>query len=182
MKTTKRILAGVTDNNELYFLEASITDRNGYDEFTMSGFTVNPVTEEDKESYEASYLDGEEEYFWKEAVASGSTYDSMEDWIQQVRDEGDHMDCSLYPETVEHEGTTYYFESQSCGQHEENNLTHYAIKRTLFNKILKLWHTYHMKPVSTMTTEDKKLLDEVMSLEQDEEAEVLKAVSYIENN
>lgn len=182
MNTTKRILAGVTENNELYFLEASITDRNGYDEFTMSGFTVTPVTEEDKEAYEANYLEDEGHHMWQQAVEAGTTYDSMEDWLEQVRDEGDSMDCSLYSETAEHEGTTYYFESQACGQHEENNLTHYTIKRSLFNKIMKLWHTYHMKPVSTMTTDDKKLLDEVMSLEQDEATEVVKAIGYIENN
>ena len=182
MTKTKRVLAGVTEDKELYFIETSITDRNGYDEFTMSGFTVRPVTEEDKKEYESTYLDGEEHYYWKEAVASGSTQDSMEDWIQQVRDEGDNMDCSLYPETVEVDNTTYYFESQSCGQHEVYDLVDYAMSKNIHQEMMTLWSKYHLKAVSEMTTEDRKILDEIMDRKQDEEAEVIKAVEYINNN
>lgn len=182
MIKTKRLLAGVTEDRELYFIETSITDRNGHDELTMSGFTVLPITEEEKEEKEESYLDGEEQYYWQEAVASGSTFDSMDDWVQQVRDEGDHVDCSLYPKTADVEGITYYFESQGCGQHTVYHLDYYSISKTVHREMITLWDKYHLKPTSTMIPEDKKLLDEIMDREQDEEAEVIKAVKYIINN
>lgn len=178
----KTLLAGVTEDKELYFLEMKITDRNNSPELTISGFTVMPVTEEEKEEYDSNYLDGEELYFWKQAVEADNTTLSLNDWIEEVREEGDHMDCSLYPNTSEVDGETYYFQSQSCGQHEVEKLDYYAIPKATFKSIMQLWKIYHMKPVDTMKPEDKKLLDSIMTYSQNEEVEVIKAVEYINNN
>jgi len=175
----KIILAGVTEDKELYFLEVGTTTRNNYNEFTMSGFTVRPVTEEEKEEYESNYLDGEELYFWKQAVEADSTTLSLDDWIEEVREEGDHMDCSLYPYTSEVEGDTYYFESSSCGQHEVDILDYYAIPKATFKSIMQLWKKYHLKPVDTMTAEDRALLQKVLNYPQNEEKEVINAIKYI---
>lgn len=175
----KRIFAGVTEDKELYFLEVETTTRNGYNEFTMSGFTVKPVTEEEKEEYENNYLDGEELYFWKQAVQADGTTLSLDDWIEEVREGGDHMDTSLYPYTSEVEGETYYFESQSCGQHEVDNLVYYAIPKATFKKYMQLWKTYHLKPVDKMTPTDRETLSKILGNHQNEESAVIKAVEYI---
>ena len=71
----KQILAGITEDNELYFWDIDPTNdrRNGYKEFSMSGFTVKPITEEEVKENAHNYLDDEGEYYWRQAVESKNT-------------------------------------------------------------------------------------------------------------
>lgn len=152
----KRILAGVTNNDELYFLEIDATNdrRNGYDEFSMTGFTVSPIElEKAKEkSYESTKNLIEEET----RDIRGLYLRDIDEIAQEIMDTDGNLsgiDTSLFPETVEvdNEGKKeeYVFESESCGQHEEEELKHYLIPKETFNACMNIWSQYHLKPTPT---------------------------------
>jgi hypothetical protein len=145
-----KILAGITNDNELYFLNIT-TERDDKPYFSMSDDTHTPITVEDAKQRQEDSLDSSEmEYFWREAVQAERTTDSLKDWIEQVRNEQgetDAVDNSIFNITVEVDGEEYIFESQSCGQHEEKTLKHYFISQNDFKMLLKAWELYHMKDI-----------------------------------
>lgn len=159
-----KLLAGVTESNELYFLEIDPTNdkRNGYNEFSMCGNTVTPITAEEIEERDSNYLDGEELYFWKQAVEAGSTTESLDDWIAQVREEGGSVDlCSdIYP--VDIDGTEYSFEYRSAGQHQEKSLKAYFIPETLYHDLMKAWDMAHLKDTDKLPAQHKNWLSDVV--------------------
>lgn len=145
----QRIIAGITQENEIYFLEIETkSERHNY--FSMSGFTVKPMTyDEAVEQSRASLED--DDFLWKQSVESGSTRLGFEAWIDYVLEtdgEISMIDTSLYNNTVEVNGIEYVFESGSCGQHEEIDLKHYFIDKKLFDDLMKIWKRYHLQKVN----------------------------------
>lgn len=145
-----RILAGITEDNELYFLNV-VTQRDGKPYFSMTGDTHTPITIEDAKKRTEDSLDSSEmSYLWKQAVEANRTKEGLEDWIEQVRndqDETDAVDNSIFDITVEVDGEEYIFESNAGGQHEVQTLKHYFIDKTLFRNLMRAWKQYHMKNV-----------------------------------
>ena len=133
-----KILAGVSMEDELYFLEISKKTAN-HDYFSMSGFTVRPLEYSE---------DGE---LWKQAVESGTTELGLTKWVDYVLDnDGDisMIDNSLFPETIESNGKNYIFESGSCGQHQEKDLKEYFLDKETYHELIRIWDKFHLKKVN----------------------------------
>ena len=166
----KTILAGITKDNELYFLEIEPkSEEHNY--FSMSGFTVRPTLRSEAVKQAREQLeDGE---IWKQAVEAGTTVDGLEDWIEEVLlidGELAGIDNSLFEEEVEVDREDYIFESGSCGQHEEEDLKHYIIDKKLFTSLMAIWKEYHLKEVA---------VELPVLPEQDLSAEAIKAIKLI---
>jgi len=174
----KRIFAGITPENELYFLEIETERRlsnNKTADFTMSGFTVEPISEEaGRERAEEDLQEGET---WKMAVQADQTHQGLDDWVETVlnTDGWEHvLDCSLYPEKIQVKGVEYGFVSGSCGQHEIEKLKYYAIAKDELDYLMKVWKKYHLKELTeAMNTTIENMLD---TIKQDEDEEVKKAL------
>ena len=187
-----KILAGITHDNELYFLEVDTTNdkRNGYNEFSMSGFTCTPILEESVEENANNYLDDEGDYFWRQAVEAKATTLGLDEWIQSVKDEGGmgSFDNSLFDESVDVEGETYLFESGSCGQHQEETLKHYFIDKQLYNVLMEAWDKYHIKNMKgrpLLVNHGAETIEwwlENKLEKQNIEALAMQAITFINNN
>jgi hypothetical protein len=144
----KTIMAGITKDNEIYFLEIEpISKEHKY--FSMSGFTVNPIKE--SEAIERNREQLEDGDFWRQAVEAKETELSLDDWVEYVIDndgETSLIDTSLFTDTIEINGETWLFESSACGQHEEKDLKHYFIEKSLFKNLMAIWKKYHLKRIS----------------------------------
>lgn len=179
MKRT--LLAGITKNNELYFLEIDTTNdkRNGYNEFSMSGFTVSPISKNEAKKQVLEHLkDGEE---WKFAVQNGKTKLGLNDWIKYViKTDGvlAGFDNSLFENEIVVDGEIYIFESGACGQHEERELKHYFIDKELFVLLMQIWDRYHLKELPENSA--KSIVEEAMRIRQDQNMLVEKAVRMIQ--
>ena len=175
----KKLLVGITQDNELYFLEIDTTNgkRNGYNEFTMSGFTVRPITREDAITQCKEMLDEDQ---WKQAVEANSTTLGLNDWIKYVIDSDGELvgfDNSLFNNEVEVDGIDYLFSSESCGQHEEDDLKHYFINSNLFKQLMKIWKQYHMKELPENSA--LSIVEETKEIKQDFDLLAIEAVKII---
>ena len=141
----KKILAGITPDNEIYFLEIEPRSKE-HDYFSMSGFSVRPLKFDDAVNQSRESLeDGE---LWKMAVTADQTTLGLNDWadyVLSIDGEISQVDNSLVPDEIEVDGTDYIFESGAYGQHEEKTLKHYFIEKKLFNELMTIWEKYHLK-------------------------------------
>jgi len=146
-----KILAGITEENELYFLEIE-TAREGQAYFSMSGFTVEPITvEEAEERLEDMYDSGYYKESWKQSVEVGATLLGYYEWLDRVKEEEsweEALDNSLFSEIVDVDGVEYGFLSESCGQHQERELKHYFLDKKTFDLLMLYWDKYHLKNFS----------------------------------
>ena len=140
-----KILVGITNDNNLYFLELEkATAHNGY--FSMSSETVIPLELEEakNQSYESlKSLVEEETRDIKDLYLR-----DIDEIVQEIIDTDGNLqglDTSLFPEDVEVNGETYIFESGSCGQHEEREFKKMFIDDKAFSEFMKLWKQYHLK-------------------------------------
>lgn len=146
-KVTKKILAGVTENDELYFLNIT-TERDSKPYFSMTGDTVSPILLENaiEQSRQSIKSLVEEETINISDLYLRDIDDIVEDIIN-----GDGklsgIDTSIYPESVTVCGEEWVFESQSCGQHQEKTLKHYFIDQKHYQILLRAWELYHMKDI-----------------------------------
>lgn len=143
------LCVGITQDNELYFLEITPKSVGGY--FSMSGRTLRPVEAEKGEKNAKEQLkDGES---WKFAVDAGRTTLGLNDWVDLVLNTDGwesqfDLDNSLGSVAVD--GRDYYFDYSACGQHEEENLKEYFIFETLFKNLMRIWKKYHLKKANTL--------------------------------
>lgn len=179
--TTKeiKILAGITKNDELYFIEI-----NNKEYFSMTGFTVRPLFLEDAiRQNRESLEDGE---LWRQAVEAKQTELGLNEWIDYVIEYDGNItmiDTSLFQEEITIDGDEYIFESQSCGQHQENELKKYFIDEKLFTELMKLWEQYHLKVLSkNSTAEDIYNWAKEISQQQDINKLLTEAVNFINGN
>lgn len=87
-RTTYNIVVGITENDEIYLLNSIFDHGKGFKGAT--GSVLVPVSQDyiDERNDLDSIIDTYG-YLWTEAVASGSTTDSQEDYMQQVLDSSD---------------------------------------------------------------------------------------------
>lgn len=179
----KKLLAGITKENELYFLEIDTTNdkRNGYNEFSMSGFTVRPLElEEAKEQSRESIKNLVEE---ETEDISGLYLRDIDEIVNDIIDSDGNLsglDTSLFPETITlSDGAEYVFESGSCGQHQEKELKHYFIDEKIYHQLMKIWDKYHLKELPENSA--MSIVEETKEIKQDLKAEAKRAVELIFN-
>lgn len=180
MKT--KILAGITEEGELYILEIDRESKE-HPYFAMSGSTSMPILKERAEDQVREGLEEGEE--WKYAVESGNTEMSKADWIDYVLSVDGSLagfDNSLFPLEVEYEGEEYIFESRSCGQHEEDALAHYFIPEEQYRALMSVWKQYHLKPEPSIASMANGVIERALETasKQDERALAIEAVRLME--
>lgn len=143
-----RIFAGITTDDMLYFLEIEKADkRKGKKYFSMSGFTVKPLTTEEAEKQAREWLgDGDA---WRHAVETRRTHKGLEDWIEEVMNIDGYENvidtCSELRDVYIEDGTVFCFKYGSSGQHEERTLKKYFLPPKRFNALMEMWHKYHLR-------------------------------------
>ena len=160
----KKYLLGVSSNGELVFGEFKVTERNGYPEFTAVFDTVFPITEEEVDAYE--YYENlveemDDSWVLEQLKIYSCLYTELPERL--AIDNGtsvyDIRDCSLYPEEIDVEDITYYFESSACGQHDtrKEGMQLYTNQKA-YDKLHELWDKYHLQRV------DEEVIKEVQEL------------------
>jgi hypothetical protein len=76
-------------------------------------------------------------------------------------DPQDIRDCSTYPEIIDVDGTDYYFEARSGGQHDTRGEMAIYTSENCYNRLHDLWDKWHLKKV------DEKVIAEVEQLKKD---------------
>lgn len=159
-----KYLLGVSKYNELVFGEFEVTERNGYPEFTASFYTVFPITEDDVDAedyYENLVEEMDDSWVLEQLKFYDCPYSELVDKL--ARDNGTEVynirDCSMYSEEIDVGGTTYYFESSACGQHDtrKEGMKLYTNQKA-YDKLHELWDKYHLKEV------DEEVIKEVQEL------------------
>lgn len=162
-----KYLLGATEDREIVFAEIEVShphywskDKGSWTDtevrqFSASFDCVRPFTEdecEDATDYYDRLID--ECYGAKEKCDLYEMYDCRPSELAEflARDHGsdiqDIVDCSLYPNIIDVDGTDYYFESGSCGQHDtrEDGMDEYVSEEAYY-LIHELWDKYHLKPI-----------------------------------
>jgi hypothetical protein len=172
MKKEIDVLLGRTDN-EIIFGNFTITDRNGYNEFTASFDTVAPF--ENEESNGVEYFEEllESCYNDEDKYRLCEQYDCSPSQLaeEMASDEGidtiaDEKDCSLFDSRIYVNGIEYAFESSSCGQHdimEDEEMVEFT-KKELVLKMYEYWKQYHLKEVDGKVLAD--ILETMQKLEE----------------
>lgn len=183
MKT--KILAGVTNDNELYFVEIEKQTKD-HNYFAMSGFTVRPIELENAKDQSRESLQSliDDEISMSELPAW--YFKDSDDLVDYVIDNDGNLsgiDTSLYPGSVEVDGVEYVFESGSAGQHVEKELKEYFIDKTDYNILMSVWEKYHLKSDVKMSPVENMTVDAMFDLgyfkdkkTQDQEALIIKAI------
>ncbi len=176
----KTIFAGITPDNELYFLTISPKSKE-HKYFSMSGFTIQLIKVTDAEDQARECLgDGE---LWKMAVEANNTTDSLADWVEYVLDMDGWertLDNSLYTDVYEIDGEDWGFLSLSCGQHEQKVLKYYTLPKIFFNNLMQLWKDHHLKEKNPDNL--STFLQDPAIKDQNTEKEVIKAVKWLMEN
>ena len=159
------------------FGEFEITHRNGYPQFSASFDCVRPFREEDCEGA-IDYYDRliDECYDAEEKCNLYEMYNCRPSELAELlaRDNGsdvqDIVDCSLYPKIIDVDGTNYYFESGSCGQHDtrEDGMDEY-VNQEAYDLLHELWDKYHLMKVDSSVEDEVQKIVEMLE-DVDEEA------------
>lgn len=178
---THKILLGATKSKEVVFANFGVTTRNGYKEFTASFDLVSPrvITLEDIEMY---YEDFAENFGKEYAYDMCERCDCKPSELARVLAEDssvyDTFDLSLFPEEIEIDGETWYFESSSCGQCDTKGEMEFYVNEEVYNKLYDLWTNYHLKEVGEgVETEIEYILKEMENVDEMEWIE-----NYIKEN
>lgn len=183
----REYLLGATINNELVFGEFVLKQRTNVDKnvltFSASFNTVKPFNGEDfnLEGYYEEWIDGmEKDYLYDLCVQHDCKPSELaSELADECYDVRDALDCSLYPEEVDVNGESWYFESSCCGQHDtrKEGMKEF-VNEEAYNLLHELWDKYHLKEVEDDVVE---LVDKIedMLLAVDEESWI---ADYIERH
>ena len=154
----RKYLLGATENREIVFGKIEVTQRNDYPEFTASFDIVWPFKgdEYDLERYYEEWCDSmDKAYLYDMCQNFNCTpYDLPKELADECYDVRDALDCSLYPEIIDVDGTNWYFESGSWGQHDtrKDGMDEYTNKEA-YDLLHELWDKYHLKKVGNDVVE-----------------------------
>ena len=169
----QKIFAGITEQNELYFLEIEPRSSD-HNYFSMSGETLRPLEAGQAEIDARERLeDGE---LWRMAVESGTTTQGLDDWINEVlKIDGWESTFDLNNELgrINLDGVDYVFKFSAGGQHKEEKLKKYFIPKKTFETLMRTWEQYHLKKVNVMLP---------VILEQNFKKLAVEAISFIIKN
>lgn len=181
-----KYLLGATTDKEIVFAEFSVEhprywskEKGHYTDETVKKFSasfdcVRP--------FEGSDYDLEEYYEnWCDCMDKECLYDlcerywcSPQDLPGKLADEccdvRDALDCSLYPEIIDVDGTDWYFESGSCGQHDtrEDGMDEY-VNEEAYNLLHELWDKYHLKTIDEKGIKQMQRVVELLANVDEEE-------------
>lgn len=178
----KEFLVGITNDNEVAFMEVEVRNRN-YDEessleFSASFNCVMPFIVEDSDGIEYAehllndcYTDKDkydlcERFNCKLSDLAEALADDME-----IRTNADERDCSLYPNRIMVDDTEYAFESMGCGQHDimKSGLKE-CVNTQAFMKLYEYWQKYHLKVIDNeQAKEVEDLVNEMLLANEEEE-------------
>jgi hypothetical protein len=172
------IFVGITNDNELYFLEienpgSPLHSFTEHDYFSMSGSTYRLVEETRGEEKARERLeDGE---LWKQAVEGDNTTQSLEDWVELVLDTDgweSMFDFNYDYSPVEYKEQNYYFDFSACGQHEVPiaDIKYFAIPQPAYAELLRIWKEHHLK----------KETPQLPAIVQNVDEELQKAFTYLD--
>lgn len=168
--TRTRYLLSAMEDREIVFGEFGITTRNGYAEFTASFNTVRPFNADELEDASDYYED-----LLENCYSDADKYQLCErfscrptELAECLADENgsDPMnirDCSLFPEWYEIDGSNWYFENGSCGQHDTRGDMDEYTNKAAYDALHALWDAYHLKQVDTATIEAVERLQAELS-------------------
>lgn len=168
-----KFLLGANKDNEIVFGEFEVTRRNGYPEFSASFDTVRPFNGDNfnLEDYYSDYVD---EFDEKTVLNWLKQYDCKPSELggrlaDECTDARDALDCSLYPEEINIDGESWFFESGSCGQHDIRDEMEEIINPEAYELLLKLWDLHHLKQVDDDVIKQVEDLQEALSQVDEEE-------------
>jgi hypothetical protein len=182
----RKVLLGATKDGEIVFGEFEITNRNKYPEFTASFDTVRPFTADDLEDAEDYY-----ESLLDDCYDDAAKYKLCEQYDCSPSELAENManengsdpmnirDCSLYPEIIDVDGTDYYFESGSCGQHDTRNEMYAYTDKDAYDSLHELWDKYHLKNIADAPEVVESFAKIISSLSDIDETEWI--ADYIRN-
>jgi hypothetical protein len=176
MTMKKRILAGITKDNELYFLDIEIRKDGS---LSICGDTNLPIRKSEAVERCREILEDDREQ-WKMAVEADQTTLGQQEWadyVLSVDGELAGFDNSLFDEEVEVGSEAWLFESVGAGQHEEESLKHYFINENLFKQLMKIWKRYHLKVLPENSA--MSIIEETKEIKQDFNALAVEAVKII---
>lgn len=148
----EKYLLGATNDNEIVFAEFEVTTRNGYPEFRASFDCVRPFTADEvnaTEYYEELIEQMDANWKWEQVERYDCAPSELAERLAEEygEDVQDIRDCSLYPEIIDVDGTDWYFESGSCGQHDTRGDMAIFTSQNLYDRIHTLWDKYHLQRV-----------------------------------
>jgi hypothetical protein len=153
----EKFLLGATKDGELVFGSMEVRTWNGYPEFSATFDTVRPFREEDAPD-PTDYWEGllEECYTAEDKYNLCERFDCTPATLaERMAEENsgvmDMVDCSLYPETYDIDGTTWYFESSAGGQYDTRSDMGEYTDEAAYNELHALWDAYHLKQVDEDT-------------------------------
>lgn len=164
-KEMEKVLLGTTTDHEFVFADFGVTDRNGYDEFTASFFTVTPFRfswEECADRFSALTAD----YDAESKLQLCDDYDCppsrLAEEMIRVMDNNELMGCcydtSLFPYFFRVGDEDYHFESRCCGQHDTRGQMDEYTRPALYLRIHQLWDEYHLKEITGSAMETFKII------------------------
>lgn len=170
----RKYLLGATEDREIVFGNFEITTRNGYPEFTASFDCVRPFegNEYDLEAYYEDWCDCMDKEYLYDLCENNrcSPQDLPKVLANECCDVRDALDCSLYPEVIDIDGTDWYFESSSCGQCDTRKygMDEY-VNQEAYNLLHELWDEYHLKKVGDDVVEKvNKIIDMLEEVDEEE--------------
>lgn len=182
----KKILLGITEENEIVFADVEITTRNGYKEFTASFDTVAPFENEEADGVEyyeelldTCYTDADKYKLCERYDCSPSELASEMAEDMGVETLADEKDCSLYNNRIYVDGVEYAFESMCFGQHDivEDETMKEFVNKALAMRLYDLWEKYHLKAIDEAT--ENEIAETVNALEIEAQEEEAIIASYI---
>lgn len=182
----KKILLGITEENEIVFAEVEITTRNGYKEFTASFDTVAPFVNEESDGVEYcqeliinSYDDAEKYRLCERYDCSPSELANEMAGDMYIKTLADEKDCSLYSNRIYVDGVEYAFESVGFGQHDivEDDTIKEFVNKKLAMRIYGFWKKYHLKMIDEAT--ENEIIETINALEIEAQEEETIIAEYI---
>ena len=169
----KKFLLGATKNNEVVFGEVGISENiNGKLEFSASFETVYPFKYD--ETYLMERVVNQLNFYDKSDLYDlCETYDCRPSelaekiWADSYIE--DIIDISLYPDSIEVDGSEWYFESACCGQYDTREEMEFYVNENLYNRIIEFWDEYHLKEIDNSIVEEvNSILNELEQVNEEE--------------
>lgn len=159
-----KLYIGITNDNELYFIEWDKTYNEQRKTFSLCGGCYNePKTEEEGEQEAFNVLS--DSSYWEEIGYLNNTPNVLTSHInfKEVAEECINLDGweninGEYTHFGEYQNEEIYLNYSSGGQHQEKNLKELWISEEDFKTINKFWDKEHLKPLKENTFKKMDLI------------------------
>lgn len=153
------VLLGITKDGDVAFGDFEIRNRNGRQEFTASFHTDTPFDVGDVD------FAGRLEWDYLEDIDPSDKLDLCDEHMCAPCDLAETMaedmdedelcemcfDTSMFDDTIYANGSEWKFASACAGQHDLTNEMEIIFDHKVYDKLMYLWHKYHLKALSDTT-------------------------------